>query len=543
MQTMAICVMEYDPETLSAWSFQLWEALKYEVLNATEDDLAVEALNVLHAVALRLAFGMRAADLQDSPLYLYVSLVTTGCNGYLKEPQAKFAKQSGQILSKIAASSPFAFHITVNQVLPTIMTIYNGADALAKRRDLLDIINGLLDARLEFQKNLLPQKLIGVDGFGQGEPDEVVTSGGLQHFGDSLFEMFTVALTTTVSQEVSLRLAALKGTLSLVTIRQFLQPSEVGMVIQKLNDLILDRVHAGDQVHDAAINAMQQIAWVHHQMVTEITLPLLMAQLPDTLKKPSDESYLPEKDDPTSYLLTLEALSKIAAGGILFETLVRRLLNKFQVALFLNADMKYANVILTGLLFGIKQHNEAIANRKVSEKETSADSSSFSREGTLYTHLVGELFQKVMFLFKPSDVQHPEDGGWAIGLRQLRSSDDLVADDDCIALLGNIVMNMIRSLTRGDQEWFIPRLCNLCLEIPEGMIGVADSPQSNDSEYKTVFPKGFPLIGLCSANEEENGKGAVDALRTFPQTEVLLMYTLAGLCREVSFYLFVLTPS
>ena len=44
LQTLMSCVAYYEPRTVSLYSVTLWDALKYEILNVQEEDLAVDSL-------------------------------------------------------------------------------------------------------------------------------------------------------------------------------------------------------------------------------------------------------------------------------------------------------------------------------------------------------------------------------------------------------------------------------------------------------------------------------------------------------------------
>ena len=52
---MTACVNSYGTNPISVWSSQIWNALKYEIISATENDLAEEALGTLRAIATRLS--------------------------------------------------------------------------------------------------------------------------------------------------------------------------------------------------------------------------------------------------------------------------------------------------------------------------------------------------------------------------------------------------------------------------------------------------------------------------------------------------------
>src|SRR5450432_3537423 len=140
MQTMTACVHAYSLNAVSAWSSQIWDALKFEVLNATEDSLAEEALTTIKAIATRLSYDKLTLEtLEGTPLFRFVTLIVAKCVKHIHEPQDRYAKQSGQIIGRVAAASPFAFHLVVRTVLPELITMHQDTDAISKKKELLDV--------------------------------------------------------------------------------------------------------------------------------------------------------------------------------------------------------------------------------------------------------------------------------------------------------------------------------------------------------------------------------------------------------------------
>ncbi|KAI9746131.1 MAG: hypothetical protein M1818_000812 [Claussenomyces sp. TS43310] len=517
MRTMTACATLYDPSTVALWSFQIWEALKYEVLNATDDDLAWEALETLQAVVSRLSFQLTLQTLEDTPLDRYVTLIVTDCNGNLREPQQRYAKQSGQILAKIAASSPLAFHLIIKGVLPPLQTIYQDVNALAKKRDLLEVVNGLLDARLGLsQKHGLgdSRSFAANDDIEGVSPQETLTSGGLHQFRDPLLEMFTIALTNTVSQEVSLRIVALQGLLKLALVPEYLTIPEIGHVVQNLNRLVIDQKRPDDQLRSPAIEALQQIASTHPQTVGDITFPALLGTLPDTL---------PDADNEVP-LSILEAFGKIASGGVLFETFSRRLLNRLDAAIYGSSNLHYAKTILIGLLYGIQQR-ELFKSRRASHDSSSGASNAGDHDIELYRRLVETLYRKVTML----DVASQGDNGVIeyIGLRPLHTDGGLYPDDDMLELIGRIAMLAIRSMSPKEQLWVVPQVFKLFTAIgpQRGTDPKTSGKVKVDDCEDILFLKG---VAKQHAEDVEVPK----AMPAHMSVSILSMYLLAGLHKE-----------
>lgn len=504
MRTMTACGQSYDPMTVSLWSFQVWEALKYEVLSATDDDLAEDALNTLSAIAFRLSFQLNMQTLEDAPLHRYISLILTDCNSYLREPEQRHAKQAGQILGKIAASSPLAFHLVVKGVLPPLLTVYQDIDALSKKRCLLEVTNGLLDARLLLQ---LSKDSSGIDGAFSEPGDDSIESGGLHHFRDNLLEVYTVALTSTVRQEQKFRQTAMLGLLKLCKIPTYLTKPEIGMIVRHMTDEVLETGESNEDVRKEAITSLQQISVLHVQEVADVAFPALLGTLPDVLS---------EADAGEEYLNTLGALGKMSAGADLFRTFSIRLLNKLDAVLNQGTSLKYGKIILTGLLFGVKQHEIL--------KPVTIDAG--QNEDQLGTSIAERLLMKVTTVSTLSD--GPHSGAEYVGLRSVRPSGNvLYADDEMLDLVGKICMVVVRTMSvQQQQTWLVPNITKLCSNI-----GTQLASTPTDKWFSSSMSEPIWLLGM--SKQESLRKHEADVMASHGSIAILSMYMLAGLRKEI----------
>ena len=309
----------------------LWDAVKFEVLNVQEDELASEALLVVKAIAVHLSKYW--PDPADSPLSRHVKIITTECNEKLQEPQQKQAKQAGQILASVAAASPVAFHFITKDVLPSIFTIYQDRDTLGKQRSLLEVINQLLESAAE---------VYGIVGAISPVPS---LENPLYSFQDRLFELYSRALMGTPKEEVSFRVVALKGLLQIVKLKNFLSAGEIGMVVQYLNEIVLvEESYSTDEIKEEAIKGLVEISKLDYRVIMEITFPAFMSKLPDS------------SPEESTYLTVLEGLAKLSVDKDVFELLYRRLVNKFDIVIRNDTSTTYPHAILSALIYVIEKN-------------------------------------------------------------------------------------------------------------------------------------------------------------------------------------------
>jgi DNA repair/transcription protein MET18/MMS19 len=145
----------------------------------------------------------------------------------------------------------------------------------------------------------------------------------LAAFQDQLSEVLSQALMGTAKEEVSFRVTALKGLLRLSILRKFFQDNEIGLFVQYLDEILLKEESVGrDDLKKEAIAALAEISKYKPRLIMDITFPAFVATLPDSAE-----------DTKTDYMITLESLAQISVEKDIFETLVRRLLNKFDLLL------------------------------------------------------------------------------------------------------------------------------------------------------------------------------------------------------------------
>ena len=300
--------------------------MKYEILNAEDEDLAEDALAVLQAVAVRLGKGFNSTQ-QTTRLVRYLKPISKECNEHLKEPQHKQAKATGRILRSLAAASWTVMRLLVEAVVPSIFTLYQDADSLATRRALLEILVSLLNAAVAL-------------GRFEGTTENVAASDHpLVPFKEQFFELFSPALMSTAADEVSFQLVALEGLLRLCQIRNLLQNNEIGMIVQYFDEKVLsDEPDAQDDLRNQALQALAEISKSKPNLIMEITFPAFMARLPDS-----------SHSSEIGYLFVLEGLARVSIEQSISETLVRRLLNKLDVVLQSGGSANYTQAILSTL--------------------------------------------------------------------------------------------------------------------------------------------------------------------------------------------------
>ncbi|KAK8254760.1 MMS19 nucleotide excision repair protein-like protein [Phyllosticta capitalensis] len=333
LQTLTACIRDYGPKTVSLYAVTLWDALKFEVLSSQEDDLADEALQAIAEIARQLSENTAGS------LNAYIKPITKECNEHLEDAPTKQSASAGRILHAIARVSPQVEDVVLGAVLPTLFTLYQAADNMAKRRGLIEVLVQLIRADIDVygQWRLVDSEVI--------HPGPRTSENALLKFRDQALEVMSNGLATASVKEVSFRLAALDGLLQLSTARLVLDDDDITKVVTLFHGVVISEESYGkDDVKSAAITGLVGIAHQKPQLVIDKAFPAFMAELPDKDTEGSD-----------AYVPVLEAFARLAGEEHIFSTVVLRLKNKINSAVQQGSSDKYVVALLSALLYAFSQ--------------------------------------------------------------------------------------------------------------------------------------------------------------------------------------------
>ncbi|KIW20921.1 hypothetical protein PV08_01500 [Exophiala spinifera] len=333
LQTLVACSKHYDASTMSQYSITLWDAVKFEVLQAQEPELAAEALKVLGGIASCLSTAP-THNTSSSPLLQYLKPVNKECLEHLQEPASRQAKASGDIVKAVASASVQSFEIVIKAIGPFLFTLYQSAQGLVQQRAVLEVANQIFEASIEVYGSWTKPSQKNPEG----------RENPIGELKDKFVAVYSQALMGTVKEEVSFRLTAANGLLLVSKMNSMLADDEIGLFVQYFDDIVLNEESYGrDELKKKAVNALAEISQFKPGLISDITYPAFLARLPDS-----------EEDVMTSdYNSVLEGLAEISIERELLRTLMRRLLTKLD-SLFNSggrASYPYTCAILATILY------------------------------------------------------------------------------------------------------------------------------------------------------------------------------------------------
>ena len=221
LQTLTACAQNYGPQTISTYATSIWDTIRFEILNANDEDISSRATELLQAITQSLSFGLVEATI-TSPLARFLKVVTETCSKELKDTETKMARPAGQVLSNCASVSLVANKLILEKTVPLLIMLFRETESINKRTAILDILNGFLDATGEV--------------FASGGDPEMIP---LMVVKDDIFEIYSKGFLGSSSEETTYKLTALDGFRKLLSLKGILTNNEIGIVVQYFDDVVL----------------------------------------------------------------------------------------------------------------------------------------------------------------------------------------------------------------------------------------------------------------------------------------------------------------
>ncbi|KZZ92016.1 DNA repair/transcription protein [Ascosphaera apis ARSEF 7405] len=434
INALGACATSYDLSIISRYSLTIWDALKFEILNVQEEILSDESKKVLRIMAQRLA------ESDGSSLTQYLKPIIKQCDDQLQEPLHKQARPAREILMNLASACIPSFKIIVSMVMPSLFKIYEDADSIAKRRGTLDAFLALFDAANEVYRS---QPVTSVSAI----------ENPLAEHRDQLLDVLSSALMGSAQDDIPFRVTALRGFLQLSTIPHLLLDSEVELFVKHINDILLLESIDKPQLKKEAVAALSVLSASRPTLIINLTFPALISVLPDQEDSAKKQEYS----------TILDSLAKISVEKTVFETLVRRLLSKFNIAIHANETSgEYPSMLLKTILDAMEQH-----------------------EGINDAHMMNFYFEKIVIELSRKSACA------AIGKDSAKS----LTEPSTLDVLGRVLNFIVRHAPEDTQKKACENVYTLFAQ-DEGFTPVPATSETSDSQRRTMILSTYILAAL-----------------------------------------------
>lgn len=470
LETIATCASTYSPQVVAQWSTKVYDALKFEVLNGTNEDFIEGALKIFRRMTGNLEKLLQDWKNDDDIFVKYVVDISRQCVQRLHEPEHKFVQPCGRILAALASTSPIAFHIVIRSTVSVLLVIWQDLETIKDKRQFLDLFNLLFQARLDAGKaiDINPKAL---------EPTKYLARkaamvDSLAAYRERLTEIYFGSMAQEApsnSEEIQYRIETIKGLTLLARVPDFLTGYAKNTVFDILTATALD-LRLDQKVYDESVTALQTISIEDPDAFRDIVLLNFFHKLPDVLSTDKDA----QKAEIKTNIQILGGITKIActstckvelAGGPpanavtnhkyrLFDEYQSTLIKKLTDGVIVHkGQMQYAKVLLAAVFRGLELFDKALDQ----DKDNGNELEDVDPKTHPYAWIVQLLYRLVVKQKSHENEPLATKGEWYIGLQELpvgsneqtnnsASEVDMVAYDDFfIQLVGKVATLALRS--------------------------------------------------------------------------------------------------
>ncbi|XP_045924540.1 MMS19 nucleotide excision repair protein homolog [Micropterus dolomieu] len=253
LQTLTVCVSQYEHKDLAEFLEGLWASLRREVFQTSSEKIESAGLAALTALTSCLSRSVLNSDSEDS-LCTFLDLVLKDCKHHLCEPDLKLVWPSAKMLQAACRASNRASHIITAAVMPSLIEQYNSRTQCSHRRTLLEVV----------------QRFVQSVKIQSSDNEESV----LLAFRPSLCSMTFSALTENNS---SLQITAASVLTSLAQQAGLLLDSDIELAIDHLTRLLL--TEEDERVSGAVVNCVGTLAELHPAAFITKLIPRLKQEM------------------------------------------------------------------------------------------------------------------------------------------------------------------------------------------------------------------------------------------------------------------------
>ncbi|KAM9010417.1 MMS19 nucleotide excision repair protein homolog isoform 1-T1 [Ara ararauna] len=266
LQTLTACCAIYGQKELQEFLPSLWSSLRREVFQTASEKVEAESLAALHALSACLSRSVLSSDTEDL-LDSFLSSILQDCRHHLCEPDMKLVWPSAKILQAAAGASLRACHHVTRSVLPLLLEQYTKHPQSSQRRTILEMLLGFLE---------LQQK------WGHMEEEES-TLLSLQA------PVCSVVFSALTDPSVQLQLVGIRALTVLGSLRGFLSPSDLELVVDHLIRLAL--CEEDSQSSEAAMEAAGSLAPMYPKVFSGRMVPRLEEELQSEQEEESSRDH------------------------------------------------------------------------------------------------------------------------------------------------------------------------------------------------------------------------------------------------------------
>ncbi|OSD04782.1 ARM repeat-containing protein [Trametes coccinea BRFM310] len=306
LETLDVCLPVYGPAIARENARKLWNCLKLEIFQPTDNATQDKALKTTQILIQTIYSASEAERSDNAEIEGLAKDACEECMQILREPEKSQAQHAIKVLCAFMSTTPSVARFTLARAVPHLVKLFLDPDELPNRAPTLRLLADLIESARKSTE----------------DDSEVLQEDGnvpLSPYKDEVLGVLTVGLKTPASA-----LPAIDGLKSMVLTAGLLTNEELGFVVHNVNE-ILQKDEDESEITDAVLDLLSTVASFAPGHVSSNTLPLLFTSLPDCAPAREEEA------KRIRYWRTLAYLKKLCTQPDLFETLVVRLSTKLDL--------------------------------------------------------------------------------------------------------------------------------------------------------------------------------------------------------------------
>ncbi|KAG2213941.1 hypothetical protein INT47_001210 [Mucor saturninus] len=326
LETITACAPVYGATELLPLGRKLFDAVKVEIVNGSPDPaLRDPSLDAIHALTKAITLNATTEDVQVTDV---LKPLIDDCIGLLDELDEDTVKPASLVLRAAASASPFAYALIEASIIPMLFRQYRDNEEMKQRYLILCTMVAIIQAR----------KIVFGSASGNDQDVDVSHDSVLVSYKDRLTEIFSAAIKSS-SDHPEVRLMGILGLGLLCVLKGYMTRIERGTCIQTLNSVL--ETEQEEKLRMSVEMSLFEISTMDPELVTHITVPVLMNLLPDFSSSGSSGR--------VPYKLTLKTIQKLCTPPAIYKVVEQQLLQKFLIICGHNEDKKYAAEMITTL--------------------------------------------------------------------------------------------------------------------------------------------------------------------------------------------------
>ncbi|OLL26490.1 MMS19 nucleotide excision repair [Neolecta irregularis DAH-3] len=346
LETLALCCKIFGPREIVVFITQIWDSVKFEILQPGEEQLVSNALLVIISAIKTLSRGLDN-PLPNTPLSRFLKIVFHECHSQITDSKA--LRAAGRILGSTSQASRPSNISTLQEMLPFVLQSLKETEQVSNQIALLDICYEIL-----FGSALLyPRSLIRVSA--QKEDEMMTGDDNIFERNDDIFEMtqkddiLGILAQFLSSSDCHVKTVSLRCLSKLCDISGLLDDSQVSQIIQYFNTIALQDENL--DLSQEALLSLANISVYRSQLIIESSFPEFLSRLP----------LLPTNDE---YKRVLSALSQLSKSAPIIECLFIRLTAKVD-ELVRNGLGNYLTAVFATILAVVQQWYESNPSMRI----------------------------------------------------------------------------------------------------------------------------------------------------------------------------------